>query len=446
MIEDDIYRTSSQFRLWSYTESSLKSLRTKTNHIASERVRAALRRARERHASSTPSATGTPQTGSDVEEKDIECLTPEEELVLVRYYCEKTVELGDTYRPPLPTNVRVSLPTTGFTQRLEPFFLQGQPKLISITYQATAIQYLRRFYLTNSPMTYHPKSIMACALFLATKTDNYYMSLRQFAEGIPGDTTADDVIAPEFLLMQGLRFTFDVRHPFRSLEGGVMELSAIAQGQAKPAPHLPHHTPESLKQGLLSIAPPPVPSTSITDRIGRAHGATRELLKSAAQMTDAYFLYTPSQIWLAALLLADRPLAEFYLDTKLGGPIDPTAMETEPSNLQNPLYDLRTKLLQVLTDCGALLQSYTPLSSDPDQMKSLKRIAKKLYHCQNPEKVNLKRDSAVPRSTPAIDAGAVTSESETERLAKKRKLEMEQKQRGAHDTFGPELVLDRTRH
>lgn len=107
MIEDDIYRTSSQFRLWSYTESSLRSLRTTTNHIASERVRAALRRAREHHASATPSATGTPQPGSDAEDKDIECLTPEEELVLVRYYCEKTVELGDTYRPPLPTNVRV---------------------------------------------------------------------------------------------------------------------------------------------------------------------------------------------------------------------------------------------------------------------------------------------------------------------------------------------------
>jgi cyclin H len=296
-------------------------------------------------------------------------------------------------------------------------------------------------------MTYHPKSIMACALFVATKTDNYYMSLRSFAEGIPGDTTPDDVIAPEFLLMQGLRFTLDVRHPFRGLEGGVMELSAIAQGQGKPAPHLPQHTPETLKEGILNLAPPPVPASSITDRIGRAHGATRELLKSAAQMTDAYFLYTPSQIWLAAFLIADRPLAEFYLDTKLGGPIDPSAMETDTSNTQNTLSELRTKLLQVLAECAVLLQSYTPLSSDPDQMKSLKRIAKKLYHCQNPEKVNLKRDTAAPRLTPAGDGGTVTSESETERLAKKRKLEMEQQQqRGAHDMFGPELVPDRTKH
>ncbi|KAJ5689039.1 hypothetical protein N7462_003431 [Penicillium macrosclerotiorum] len=420
MIEDDIYRTSSQFRLWSYTEPSLQSLRQSTNAVASDRVRAALRRARENHASAPSSATGTPQPGSDVEEKDIECLTPEEELVFVRYYCEKTLELGETYKPPLPTMVR-----------------------------ATAIQYLRRFYLTNSPMTYHPKSIMACALFLATKTDNYYMSLRQFAEGIPGDTSPDDVIAPEFLIMQGLRFTFDVRHPFRGLEGGVMELSAIAQGQGAPAPHLPHQTAETLRKGLLSIAPPPTPSSSISDRIGRAHGTCRELLKSAAQMTDAYFLYTPSQIWLSAFLLADRPLAEFYLDTKLGGPLDPTAMDTDPrSNLQNPLYELRSKLIKVLNGCASLLKSYKPLSSDPDQMKSLKRIAKKLYHCQNPEKANIaqKRDSTQPSISAAVDSGTVTSESETERLAKKRKLEEERKQRGAHDMFGPELVTERTKH
>ena len=113
MIEDDIYRSSSQFRFWSFTEESLKSLRATTNAIASERVRAALRRAREVRQSAA-SATGTPTTseaeGKGGEEKNIECLTPEEEQDLVRYYCEKTVELGETYKPPMPSIVRVSKP------------------------------------------------------------------------------------------------------------------------------------------------------------------------------------------------------------------------------------------------------------------------------------------------------------------------------------------------
>ena len=116
MIEDDIYRTSSQFRLWSYTEASLKATRDKTNEIACERVRAAQRQARSAQASATPSAAGTPQPGSDgetrkPEEKEIECLTPEEELIFVRYYCEQALDLGDTYKPPLPTMVRVSRST-----------------------------------------------------------------------------------------------------------------------------------------------------------------------------------------------------------------------------------------------------------------------------------------------------------------------------------------------
>lgn len=114
MIEDDIYRTSSQFRLWSYTETSLQALRAKTNTIASERVRAALHRARDARQSAASSANGTPQTGSDgesrkLEDQEIECLTPEEELAFVRFYCEQTLELGETYKPPLPTMVRVWL-------------------------------------------------------------------------------------------------------------------------------------------------------------------------------------------------------------------------------------------------------------------------------------------------------------------------------------------------
>lgn len=327
--------------------------------------------------------------------------------------------------------------------------------------KATAIQYLRRFYLTNSPMTYHPKNIMACALFVATKTDNYYMSLRQFAAGIPGDTTADDVIAPEFLIMQSLRFTFDVRHPFRGLEGGTMELQAIAQGLGQPPPLHPQQTPDSLRQGLLAL-PPAVansPPSSPSDRLARAHHATRELLKSAAQMTDVYFLYTPSQIWLSAFLLADQPLGEFYINTKLP---PPSASDTDPSN---PLSALRSKLSSTLESCSALLKAYTPLSSDPEQMKNLKRVAKKLYHCQNPEKANIvghKRipaaagaagaggdatggssESATAVGTPAGGLGDGTSESEAERLVKKRKLEGSGNK--ANDMFGGELVRDRTK-
>lgn len=266
---------------------------------------------------------------------------------------------------------------------------------------------------------------MTCALFLATKTENYYMSLRQFAQGLP-DITGEEVIRPEFQLMQGLRFTFDVRHPFRGLEGGIMELQAMSQGMGQPAPHIPNQTAEDLRRGLLSVPPHPSSSaTSISDRLGRAHTKTRETLKTAAQMTDAYFLYTPSQIWLSAFLLADQPLAEFYLDSKLGGTAE-----------GHPLHDLRMKVLHTLTDCSALLASYKPSASDPEQMKNLKRIAKKRHHCENPEKAIFGSQKRDPSRAATSGIGEGTSESDVERVAKKRKLAQEQK---GSDLFGGEL-------
>jgi hypothetical protein len=45
----------------------------------------------------------------------------------------------------------------------------------------------------------------------------------RFAEKFQ-QTTAEEVLAGEFLLCQGIRFAFDVRHPFRALEGAVLEL------------------------------------------------------------------------------------------------------------------------------------------------------------------------------------------------------------------------------
>ena len=122
MLEDEIYRTSTQYRLWSFTEDSLSSIRANTNALASERVKAAIHRTREARkaagtgdspvaASGGQSGVSTPNPDDDKlkngDEKEVECLTPEEELELVQYYCEKALQLGDAYKPPLPTMVRV---------------------------------------------------------------------------------------------------------------------------------------------------------------------------------------------------------------------------------------------------------------------------------------------------------------------------------------------------
>ncbi|KAL9100585.1 MAG: hypothetical protein Q9163_004059 [Psora crenata] len=370
--EDAIYRASTQYRLWTFTSETLASSRSATNALAADAVRAAMRKSQEQK-SSADHGKGN----------EVDCLTVNEEQKLVGFYCVKAMQLADFCD--FPTNVK-----------------------------ATAVQYLKRFYLSNSPMTYHPKEIMPSALFLSTKTENHYTSLRSFVSRLP-KTTAEDVIAPEFLLTQGLRFTFDVRHPQRGLEGGFMELVAWAKGQQGT----------TLQQEMMDVDPVKQSGTKaktskdLVQRIQMAHGKAKDFLKSSALLTDAYFHYPPAQMWLSAFMLADEPLITFYLDRKL------------PSD--SPF---TVKLLNALRSCGDLLRSSPSADPGEGEMKELMQIDKKLYRCRNLEKMDLVSiNKAQKRDSDGTGDGGVD-----EKAIKKRKLEKQKSEAEADDVFGPALV------
>jgi cyclin H len=107
MSEDERYRTSTQCRLWSYTPDSLLALRSKTNRIAAERVREAVRRLREARAlsSADTSEVENGRSTSAIPEGEVDCLTVDEELKLVAFYCRQTIQLGDHLK--VPTDVKV---------------------------------------------------------------------------------------------------------------------------------------------------------------------------------------------------------------------------------------------------------------------------------------------------------------------------------------------------
>jgi cyclin H len=292
--------------------------------------------------------------------------------------------------------------------------------------KATAVQFLKRFYLTNSPMTYHPKQMMPSAIYLATKTENYYVSVKDFAEKLP-KTTTDDIIAPEFLLTQGLRFTFDVRHPYRALEGGTMELHEMALGSYKPPQGSKLAAAEVKAQMLALSGPSPDRPGSRTveelkDRIERARAKAGELLKTSALLTDAYFVYTPSQIWLGAALAADEPLILFYLHVLLSGISDAS---NEPSALE-------LKILGVLRSCSATLTSPANRKPDDAEKKELLRIDKKLWKCRNPEKVDLVGMDKAAKSGHAEDGD--------EKIIKKRKLERDRAIKEEAELFGGSIT------
>ena len=96
MNEDDIYRSSTQFRLWSFGKQTLADLRSSTNSLAAIRVRDALKRLR------CESGSGS---GSGSDDDTVDCLTVEEEQRLVGYYCAQAMDFSDFCG--FPTAVKV---------------------------------------------------------------------------------------------------------------------------------------------------------------------------------------------------------------------------------------------------------------------------------------------------------------------------------------------------
>jgi cyclin H len=261
-------------------------------------------------------------------------------------------------------------------------------------------------------MTYHPTDIVKTALFFATKTENHYFRLTKFAEAI-GKTTPEDVLASEFLLTQGLRFTFDVRHPFRALEGAVMELQAIANSNGGILPF----------PGANQVLPPKELG-NMNRRVRDAHGKAREYLKTSALLSDAYFHYTPSQIMFAALNIADPDLVKWYISSKF------PSLKSDTSTA-SPQLD---KVLSTIRACASMIITVPPTAQPSEiELKEMKQLAKKLQKCRNPDKIDLvalnKKAKREGEEEGVLD----------ERALKKRKLEKERLAKEGEDLFGPAL-------
>lgn len=267
-------------------------------------------------------------------------------------------------------------------------------------------------------------------MFLATKAECMHENVDKFAANSGRNVTSESILAAEYLVMQALRYNLDVRHPFRGLKGAHLELIELAHGKYTSSP-LASATDLQTRMLQLPLTPTGAASTvtakAMEDRINAAYGTTSNILKTAALFTDAYFLYTPSQIWFAAHLLADEQLTLFYLSVKL-----PT---TSP---------IHAKLLQTLRNCATLLSAHrtyrtnTLPPAEKDRVESahqeeIRGLIAKLKGCRDPDKVDLvKLNQAQKRD-------AVQGEALEESKAKRRKLAREGYEKESDAFWGPEL-------
>lgn len=303
-------------------------------------------------------------------------------------------------------------------------------------------------------------------MFVAAKVEGQPPDIADYASKLP-KTSVDDVLAPEFLVMQGLRWCLDVRHPFRGLKGGHLEMVAMAVGKYAVPPSSSSQVkkeegnedgdaqadpldPATLQQRMHTLPlTPSGPASNMTQdqllsRLTHAYSFASSILKTAALLTDAYFLYSPSHIWLSAHLLADAPVTQFYLSTKI-----PTSSSQ---------YD---KLMKTLHACAALLASHTSCPSpapaasclhseefetDPQVAKALtpeqekaetSRLLKKLKACRDPDKLDLGKLNGGQKRE-----GAGEEES-ADPKAKKRKLERDGFAKASSEFWGPEIKKER---
>lgn len=176
---------------------------------------------------------------------------------------------------------------------------------------------------------------------------------------------------------------------------------------------------EALSKGTI----PALPGGELIDgnlqdmerRVKITHGKAREYLKTSAALTDVYFHYTPSQIMMAALMIADQELVEWYLWVKF-----PTADG-----------QMLAKVLGAVEKCADMLKTVAP-NSEPSaaEKKELSALAKKLKKCRNPEKMDLVALQKAKREGDGEDE---------EKIVKKRKLERELSAKESDDMFGPAL-------
>lgn len=235
--------------------------------------------------------------------KDVNFLTVEEGMKLIEYYQIVLIEVCDKFQPPVPNAVT-----------------------------ATAVTYLKRFYLKTSVMDHPPKEMFLVCLYMACKVEEHNLSVDRFVEILPADRrekTKDFILAHELLLMQRLNFHLTVHNPYRPMEGFIIDFKTRCPKLGDPEKWRP---------------------------------SAEEFLRKAL-MTDVCLLFPPSQIALAALFTASCGSIASYIGANLG--------EQQQQHVLSQIENIAT-----------LVNNQAKSAVSKEQIKSLEQ---KLKACRNPE-------------------------------------------------------------
>ena len=274
-----MYHSSTQRKHWTFaSEENLASIREEVNSTYSQS-----------YLENFPA------------KKDVVFLTVEEEANLCKYYQMVLIEVCGKFQP-----------------------------LVSSAVTATAVAYLKRFYLKTSVMDHPPKEMFLVCLYMACKVEEHNISVDRFVEILPPDRrekTKDFILAHELLLMQRLDFHLTVHNPYRPMEGFIIDIKTRC-------PQL--ENPEKWR--------------FVADDFLRR-----------ALMTDVSLLFPPSQVALAALFSSSKGSLASYVSSSLG-------------ERQKQIISQVDRIINIVTS--------SVFSVSKEQVKTLEL---KLKACRNPE-------------------------------------------------------------
>lgn len=247
-----------------------------------------------------------------------EGLSAEEEREMVRFYAWKIVEVCGAFKFPVKV-------------------------------QATALLYLKRFYLRHSLMEFEPKSIMLTVVYVACKIDEAYVSAEALGAGIHQDPQL--VLLNELAVLQALDFDLICHGPQKPLLGFLADWQAQA----------PHVFPQ---QGGHSPA--------LEQLKAQAHTELPAVL-----LTDAPLLFPPSLLALAALARAVGPASHCtglqpHFREYLGA-LGARAASLHPGSTEQGLEATVEKIVGMAEREGK-----------PPEEARVRKIDRKLRHCKDP--------------------------------------------------------------
>lgn len=182
---DELYRRSTQYRYWSFSQDKIADLRVAVNRRGQEEFK-------NRVAKLDDDAD---MLIKKYVSEDFNPISVEEERLIVVYYARKCKDLANFFK--FTTQVRL-----------------------------TAISYLFKFYLVHSIMEYYPQQIMYTCLFLSAKSENNFIGIKNFSKAIP-KTTPESILKYEYTILETMRFSLMCHHPMRPLFGFYLDIQNV---------------------------------------------------------------------------------------------------------------------------------------------------------------------------------------------------------------------------